>query len=323
MRRIYIDYLTACRWWLQPGSEVALSRSPHFADRLSGVACNKRDMQQLDLSCLNGMEYPLHVAIPNVQMRRKNDDLVFHRVEHRLPRRAYLRLSDEVYIASPELTLLHMPSVLNKYQLLYLADLFCARYTLDEAGDISARANCVTTPAKLQRLVSSVSNCHGIVQAQKVFPLCTAGAESPREIGLAMRVCAPRRMGGRGVDGAILNKRIPLNKQLARMAGKSEYRCDLFYPGYNVALEYYGSEWHSGLNQMARDAIRRNLLEHRGIRVIEITGNQYNSEPGFDNVIRQLCKALNRRYRKLTPAQIERARELQRALDLPWDVGLR
>ena len=323
MSRVYIDYLSACRWWLHPGSEQLLLHSPRRTDKLSGCSYDLDEIILAKRTHLPFCEGPIHISFDDAGKRRQsNDQVVCHCVTHDLPRGSYIQLSGNVYIASPELTLVHMAPKLNFLQLLYLSCAFCALHALDDEGNIIERAQALTTTKELNRIVSKTGGARGVTAARRAFQYSMDNARSPREIKLALRTCLPRMYGGLGAKGATLDYEIPLNDKLFRMVGKRCYRCDLFYHDTQTAVEYQSGEHHVGIEHVTRDAIRRNMLNHLGVRVIDITPNQYKFTLAFETYARQLFRALGRRYRKPTSIQLERAEKLYRELERSWDADL-
>jgi len=129
-----------------------------------------------------------------------------------------------------------------------------------------------------------------------------------------MLLCLPYRLGGYNLPKPIMNYEIPLNATEARMAGKHCFRADLFWPEFNLDVEYDSSQFHLEERRMETDAIRRNVLNHKGIRVLSVTRNQMNSMVAFDAIAQQIAQVLGKRI-QVNPEQFyDRRKRLREVL---------
>ena len=98
-------------------------------------------------------------------------------------------------------------------------------------------------------------------------------------------------------------------------------RCDLHWVDQRVVIEYDSDQEHLTSQSASRDAARRNVLGYKDIEVITVRKPMIDSPRAFDNVARQLARALGRRLRtrdmEFTPA-----RAILRAKLFPWlEIG--
>jgi very-short-patch-repair endonuclease len=134
-----------------------------------------------------------------------------------------------------------------------------------------------------------------------------------------MLLCLPPRLGGYGIALPELNRRIELTLKEQLAIGVHHFLCDLYWADRGVAVEYDSARFHSVLEKQERDAIRRNMLQYKGIHVISATRLQVSSEAQFDNLARQIALRTGKRLRTPTRAQVTARRALRETL-FDWDV---
>jgi very-short-patch-repair endonuclease len=134
---------------------------------------------------------------------------------------------------------------------------------------------------------------------------------------LTMILTLPHMQGGYGILAPKLNSRIRLAKTARRNASKSYYVCDLFWPDYDLAVEYDSDEYHTGPDRIANDSKRRNALASVGIMVITVTKKQIGHIGELEKAARLICDNMGRRLQLPANFAIKRSvlrRELFEAL---------
>jgi very-short-patch-repair endonuclease len=131
------------------------------------------------------------------------------------------------------------------------------------------------------------------------------------ETALSMMLTLPHMLGGYGIPAPKLNARILLAKTAKRNASRSYYVCDLFWPDYNLAVEYDSDEFHTGAERIANDSKRRNSLASVGITVITVTKRQIYSTTELAKTARLICGNLEKRLQLPIPGFNAKHRELR------------
>ena len=145
-------------------------------------------------------------------------------------------------------------------------DLACglSRREAMAALDAFAREHGVTS-AQLNVLLRRYRRRRGVIQARQLVQLIEPLAESRAESWTRLEIHdhqLPR----------------PTAQHWVLLDGVPTYRLDLAYPHARVVVEYDGEEFHSSVEQKARDAARREWLRDRGWYVIVVTKQSFTSE---------------------------------------------
>ncbi|MBM0232044.1 DUF559 domain-containing protein [Micromonospora sp. STR1_7] len=134
----------------------------------------------------------------------------------------------------------------------------------------------LTDRAALTGIAARNANRPGGRRAQWLFDLTDAGAQSPPESQLRVRLV----LGGLPRPSVQHPVRLPNGVVL---------HPDLAWPEYRVAVEYDG-QWHADADQLHRDRRRLNLLVSAGWLVLHVTSRRLHAE--FPAVLREVRAAL-------------------------------
>ena len=253
-----------------------------------------------------------------------------------LPERSFYRLEDGIYVASPELCLMQLASKLSEPQVVKLAMEMCGSYAIDpfasiesnmfDAGDEDESPGIckrppLTSAAKLNAYAKRLFAADSRARSVHFLRYVVDGSASPRETALCMMLCMPPRFGGYGLALPELNRRIELTLKEQLMVGAHHFDCDLYWRQQHdrVAVEYDSRLHHTEQEKQERDAIRRNMLQYKGVQVITATRLQVNKPSEFDKLARQIGRAIGKRFRVPKKEHIA-ARSGLREVLFDWDV---
>ena len=253
-----------------------------------------------------------------------------------MPERSFYRLDNDVYVASPELCLMQLASKLSEPQIVKLAMEMCGSYAIDpmmsfEGGLFDMRDEdeqpgmCkrppLTSAAKLKAYAKRLFGSSGKARGAHMPRYVVDGSASPRETALCMLLCMPPRFGGYGLAPPELNHRIELTLKEQLMVGAHHFDCDLYWRQQHgrVAVEYDSRLHHTEQEKQERDAIRRNMLQYKGVQVITATRLQVNKPSEFDKLARQIGRAIGKRFR-VPKKEHFAARSGLREVLFDWDV---
>ena len=219
-----------------------------------------------------------------------------------------------------------MSSSFSQIELIKFGIELCGTYVPKayDSEDFTFSTGCIvkreplTSVKRLHRLAPSfgVGNTRVISTALRWI---VDGSASPRETALYLLLCLPYRFGGYGLPKPVMNYEIPLSTKESRMANHGLFRADLFWPEQCLDVEYDSTQYHANETRMEADAVRRNILNHKGIRVLSVTRNQMNNALAFDGVARQIGKALGKRIQPRQETFYERRKALRKLLINRWD----
>lgn len=206
----------------------------------------------------------------------------------------------------PEYLFLQMAESMSFIDLLMLGFELCGTYFGNQATDAfndsavpSPRHKPFTKANKIKRLLDSdvASQTKGTNQAKQAAKFLLDNSYSPRESALALMLTLPRRLGGYALPRPLLNQRINIPRNNPQLTHNDYFRCDLFWPKENLAIEYDSDLHHTGARKIAKDASRRDALALLGIQVITVTNKQFASMKEMDKVAHTVAKILGVRQR--------------------------
>ena len=244
---------------------------------------------------------------------------------------------DNVYVASPELCLMQLAQVYSEPEVVKLAMEMCGSYAIDpyydpeddslynslDSQDDSpgmCKRPPLTKASKLKAYAEKQLAPGSRARSAHYLRYVVDGSASPRETALFMLLCMPPRFGGYGLAFPELNKRIELTPSERLMVGAHHFDCDFYWRRrIRVATEYDSKTHHTAEEKQQRDAIRRNMLQYKGVKVITATRMQVSNASQFDKLARQIGREIGKRFR-IPEKQHVAAREQLRSTVFDWDV---
>lgn len=248
----------------------------------------------------------IELLVPSVEARHYGKEKC-HVWNAPLPPGAIQRLSNGVYVASPEFLFLQAAGHTPFVPLVRFGYELCALYTVRLAGgNYVELQESLTTAARIKRFLDACDGLYGARKAREAIPWVLDRSRSPRESDFAISFTLPRLRGGQAVRGLELNKVVSLTKEEQRKAGKHHYEVDFSFEGIADAFEYYGRDAHEGPIRTVKDIRRESILKSKGIVVHGITQIQAENMKELERLAELVAKAQGRRWRRPTIQQ-ERA----------------
>lgn len=210
------------------------------------------------------------------------------------------------YLIPPEYLFLQMAETMSFIDLLMLGFELCGTYfggqatnTFNDSAVPLPRHKPFTKASKIKRFLDSdvASQTKGTKRAKQAAKFLLDNSYSPRESALALMLTLPRRLGGYALPRPLLNQRINIPRNNSQLTHNDHFRCDLFWPKENLAIEYDSDLHHTGARKIAKDASRRDALALLGIQVITVTNKQFASMKEMDKVAHAVAKILGVRQR--------------------------
>ena len=254
--------------------------------------------------CPSG-EKPLEVAVQSSCGTHGIENRVVHRYSSQLPEGSFLKVSDTVGVASPELLLVQMATRATDLELTLLACELCGLYSLSDAAQFGLAQRSAPLTSK-ERILAYLDGISSRLCARKVRMAVNRACEmsgSPRESMLYLRFSLPRRLGGYDLPVLALNESVELQRLGDLFLSRRQRKPDLILslpdgerPG--VCVEYAGAP-HLEQGRPQLDDLRQNELMAAGFSPYTIWNDQYNSmnymDDLVDNVIRQKLGMARRR----------------------------
>lgn len=299
--KVVLSHISALEYWRSTLSDAGLARATCRAKTLPEKAPHGSLAKKYLLSHTNLFSPPIHVLA--LDGRRKNSScLVIHQAKT-LPdgslRTIVLPGCDEpLLITSPELTFVHLASLLSFSRTVHLGYEFCGTYAPDKNEFYGMRNRLpLTSLSKLNCYTNKAKHIRGAQAARTALPHVLDGSASPRESMLAALLALPYARGGSNIEQPRMNAPLVLGKRNRRDANQASFRCDLLWPDKRVAVEYDSTLCHTGATRIANDATRRNAIESLGFTVITATWPQVKNYREYTRLVHILAGHLGTRIR--------------------------
>ena len=229
----------------------------------------------------------------------------------------FSKIDENAYITSPEMTFVQMATRLSMLELIVLGMELCGTYAKDPYSERLDERPAVTSKERLLAFCDRASGVRGVAAAKKALHWVLDGSNSPAETALVLYLCLPVRLGGYGFEHPDMNPTTPLGQRSSSMLGFGSMRCDLHWVDAHVVVEYDSDQEHLTSQSASRDALRRNVLGYNDVTVITVRKPMIGVASAFDDVAKQLARALGRRLRPRDLEQTAARSELRMTL-FPW-----
>ena len=310
---IYLGHTTALEYWRIHDWPPAGAPGPVRIARLGSTNSSERQAAALAPSVM-GLTTPWEVLV-NSSARRNCTRLASPRFWKWGG--LFLPIGNDVFVASPEDTILQLSHGFDFFELLLLSYELCGSYRFPVYREETTygRPVCMT-PASLQRALVGREGMHGIKNVRQALRYLLPKSGSPMESVLVLVLILPPRLGGYGFPAPELNMRCYVDE-----CGVTYYIPDLWWRCRNVVLEYFGGRDHTELHDMVSDNLRRNDLLDNGQQVLVAVYEHLINGARMDHLAVQLSHQLGLGEIDMSREVRERRRELRTRL-LRWEGGL-
>ena len=254
-----------------------------------------RDLLECELL---GIPTPLELFVRNRSARSTSKLVVNRLCSTDLPTGSFVKVSERVYVSSPEFCFLQMARHLSHGMLVNLGLEICGAYVLaPESSEGFLPSEPIATPTTLREYLERAGGVHGVKSARRAVGCVLSGSASPMESALVELLCLPGSFGGYDLPWPEMNPRVSVWVGEGLRRRQHTYRCDLYWARRRVAVEYDSDLAHTGPERIARDARRRNNLASSGVSVVTVSRQQAYSMEAFDEVAHQIARHLGARPR--------------------------
>ncbi|MDD5806146.1 MAG: hypothetical protein PUD02_02245 [Eggerthellales bacterium] len=290
---LFASHITALKFWMS-----SLRESGKSVTRLSPGDCPAATAKNVRDFALMGLaeRENLHAVVSRPNDRRPDLGL-FRMWNPKTPRPSFLQIGDDLHVSTPEACFLQLAGILDAIDLIIAGMELCGQYVIDTKTGALRRSNPITTPEKILDYLNSCSHVRGLPLAKRALKHVVAGAQSPKEIELCMRLCLPRRMGGLGVPKPEFNPEIRISPRNLPSQDALTLRPDLFWSPIKYGVEYDSKLEHFNEKAAENDSQRRALFSMAGYSIDSVLPNQlYRIEK-----LQVIAIIVKKMYRKLRP----------------------
>ena len=194
------------------------------------------------------------------------------------------------YVASPEMTFTQLCNDVENVQVaIMIGNHMCSRGPNGEKP--------LTSVYKLKKFLSKVHYLRGRPRALEAVERINPNFRSIMEVSLQMALCLPHTLGGLCFQSLnLVNCSIAITEDEARQMGQIELflKPDLCDEKKKVIIEFQSKRYHSSPEAIARDDLRRTILEAKGYTVIYVYARDLYNLELFAILCKRIAKALKK-----------------------------
>lgn len=251
----------------------------------------------------SSLSRPIHLLVSSDSNSHSSELVTRHVSRVAYPRGSFVRVGEGILVSSPELVGFQMARICTVNELVLLLSELLGTYAiaLDESRGMRQRDSALTTREELDRFLRKMGYAHGTRKMREALPLVSQDSASPMESKLALRIRAPREMGGYQTPFVSMNEEISLQPIGARLDELRVRKPDIVFLNprrpalgtprafIGVSLDYNG-EGHRNPEREREDGLRRIELLAHGIKAFEIFKCHYDDIEVMDSLMQTIAR---------------------------------
>lgn len=258
---------------------------------------------------------PLYTLVTTPNKRRPKAGSLCHTWSGPAHMATFIEVLPNVYVSSPEFLFLQIAGRADFENGLMLGYELVGGYALNAQakGGLIMRPP-LATPASLATYLASSASAFGANKAARAARYLLPNARSPKEAEIAALLSLPRRCGGRGIGGIVLNRRIDLPPEGQAIARRSYLVADVFFKQAHLELGYDSDDNHISRAAHESDERRANALGTAGVSYISLTSGQLHDWKTFDSIAHVIAQETKTVFRSTSSSIRERQYKLWQRL---------
>ena len=219
--------------------------------------------------------------IRDCKKTHKMPEVKFYSSNLKYPINSFIKISDGLYIPSPEL-LFYQLTQISDYPSLMLAGIeICGAYSMCPDGNQFNKANSITSPKSIKSYLNNLAKLNNKVpnirKSLNAAMYLGENSYSPQESMLYIMFSSPRHLGGYGIRNLEFNTAVTLSSKAKKICNQEYIFPDISNPKKKIAIEYDSETFHDNSSQNTKDKLRINALQSDGWRVFSfVKSNTYN-----------------------------------------------
>ena len=322
--------------------------SPNTRTRRSGTT--SKDLQWAIPSLAANHTAPIDIIVHARRQYHTSSLLRPHLWTGDVPLGGRIHLTDDIWMATPELILQQFAANASLAQLVMMGDELCGSFAVysppplireclqriherrgipkiagweplvDGKGKLTNLWSRppLATPQTILHFAELSGARRGRLRLQQAAALMREGAASPFEVRAGILLGFPRRLGGEGFADFTFNHKVALSREGRLLAQRQFCMCDLFWEEGNLDLECQSAVIHQEERSFLSDSDRCAALNYMGINVLPITYAQLRDAQRFAALTKTIARFLGTHPRKKTDTQEQRTEELRREVMGGW-----
>ena len=316
MKSLVLTGNTAIEFWRGHDlSETGLY--PHA--RFESMSPSRSEMHLADaLTRIGADPDSICLLVDDENLRHRRSGRSFVICSHPLPI-GFLRIVDKgLLVSSPEMCFMQIAASQGVIEAIRYGTEICGTYAnATRSAKTRYGRKKLSDSETLNSLIAAGTGLHGVKRARTAARYVTEGSASPLETATELLLCLPQRLGGFGLPVPEFNVSFGLDELETVISGKREFRCDLYWRDYDLALEYQSDAFHSNVRSLHEDAHRNNVLTSRGLTIIQFTWETLRDPARLEYTARMMQSHMGLRIRtRLDGDRIASARSRLRRIVL-------
>lgn len=271
---------------------IALESEPSAIDESVSRLCVLLGISEIELGRID-------LIVRRGTSRKSTSRVRYHSWSGSMPRGAFLRVADGLYLSTPEFCFLQLAGSLPMTDLLLLGMALCGSYFPADTERGFVDGSPTTSVSKLTAFLADAKRCKGVDRARSATAHLVDGARSPMESSLLLVLTLPRTMGGFGLAKPTLNGMVRLSDGARAIFGYPILRPDLLFPGALLIIEYLGRAFHK---DPERDIRRELALRHDGFDVQFVSIGQIMDSRQLYEIVKRVASATGKKMRPASAA---------------------
>lgn len=302
--RLYVSHDSALHYWRTNPPAYVLDGLRQNVRKLQGCPSSAEEARSLVLSEYDFGSWPIDVLVPQKAHRVDGNRLRHHVQSADLPPHALCPVYGGIHVVSPEICLVQACAARPMLEAFEIGMELCGTYALRPGAteDEASRDYELIDAARFKRHVETWRGLHGLAAARDVANYLTNGSASAMETKLYLLLCLPQKYGGYNLARPELNPALEMPPSGKEALRQNVVKPDMLWCKAKVVVEYDGS-YHDDERQMARDALRKSILESMGYTVFTFKRWHVYKPLVFDEMAKALASKLGKRTRPLTAKQ--------------------
>ena len=254
---------------------------------------------------------PIELLVDDARKRRSAAGIVSHVWRGALPKDGILALDEDIYVTSPEFTLMQQSTQLHQAALCQMLGRYLGTWTpAKDAPNGQGERTPLTTFDSLNECLVRAGAVRGSQNLKLAMAYTCEGAASAPETSLQLALSLPPEFHGLGLMLPTMNYELDLSAGARRLYQRNSIRIDLCWRDALFGLEYQGKE-HG--NQLGDDYARWFAARMEGYELWYVAQEQLESAVQMRHIGREVAKRIGLDVKKMAwPTE----GELQDLLDI-------
>ena len=176
------------------------------ATSLADSAHTREQISRFEIPAFPRADNRFHILVPSTSMMCRSKAHTSHLAAHPLPAGSLAQISQDVFVASPNLVFVQHGASLPWLQLTLLGCELCGKYSLPPKSH-SGMAKCapIVHASDLSRFIDRLPRMRGAAAAKQVLKWVPDFSASPMESAIYLLFTLPVRRGGYGLVPPSMN----------------------------------------------------------------------------------------------------------------------